>query len=87
MASFKGLLDLSGPRGHTVRDFPPGVLDAAAQTVPSNLFLPFVEAMLVRCSTLAAPGPISLADVMWRTYSVKCPGVSMDDLDAFRRRL
>ncbi|KAL4440744.1 hypothetical protein ABPG77_000453 [Micractinium sp. CCAP 211/92] len=87
MISFAGLLELRGPRGHTVLDFPPGVLEAAAQVMPPHLFPPFVKALLVRCSTLAAPGPIPLRDVLLRTCSVECPGVSQDDGSAFRHQL
>ncbi|KAL4440743.1 hypothetical protein ABPG77_000452 [Micractinium sp. CCAP 211/92] len=82
-----GLLELRGPHGHTVRDFPPGVLEAAARVMPPDVLQPLVKALLDNCSSMAPPGPIPLAHVLLRTYSTTCCGVSQDHLSAFRKQL
>lgn len=64
-----------------------GVLHAAAQAMAPGLFRPFVKALVANCSAVAAPGPIRLSDVLDRTYSTECPGLSKDTLSAFRRLL
>ncbi|KAL4433446.1 hypothetical protein ABPG77_010299 [Micractinium sp. CCAP 211/92] len=87
MTSFARLLELRGPWGHTVLDLPPGVLEAARQTVPPAAFPSFVAALLSKCSNWAHRGPITLHDVITSTVLFDCPGISRDHLLAFERQV
>ncbi|KAL4433447.1 hypothetical protein ABPG77_010300 [Micractinium sp. CCAP 211/92] len=88
MASFSGLLELRGPRGHTVLDLPPGVLEAARQTVPPAAFPSFVAKLLSLCSDWAGRRrPITLHHLIMTTALFDCPGVSRDHLLAFERQV
>ncbi|KAL4447364.1 hypothetical protein ABPG77_007397 [Micractinium sp. CCAP 211/92] len=88
MTSFKGLLELRGAFGHTVLDLPPGVLEAASQTVPPSAFYSFVASLLFKCSNFA-PGsmPIILAHIITSIALLDCPGISQDHLMAFQRHV
>lgn len=73
-------------------DLPPGVLEAATQTVPPPTLRLFVHTLLHRCSDRAwheLRMSITLADVLHCTnpFFFKCPGINKDHLVAFRRRL
>ncbi|KAL4433444.1 hypothetical protein ABPG77_010297 [Micractinium sp. CCAP 211/92] len=91
MTSFARLLELRGPRGHTVLDLPPGVLEAARQTVPPAAFPSFAAKLLYLCSTWAGSSssrrPITLDDVYKSTAGFECPGINRDHLLAFERQV